>query len=356
MKIHTRLIRFTLKTAALWSVALAQAFAQSAPPTLPPLPPAPPGLPPAQQIFLAPAAQPPPGTPVAPVVIPPPTIAPAPAIPIPVPVIAQPAAPANPGALVWDSEQKEYKAKYGEAHVNFTFYLTNISSSEVVINSVRPSCGCTTAKLPPMPWHLTGGTNGQIDLTINLAGKSGTVVKSVTVDSTAGVKSLIIRVDIPTTPPTNGLSGIRSETERAANMQSALADRQAIFKGDCAKCHVEPTVAKVGKDLYSASCGICHEAEHRATMVPDLKALPHPTNADYWKLMITSGKPGTLMPAFAIKEGGNLTDEQIASLVQYLVQTIPANPQPAGAAPKSAAIAPAGIPPNTSTFPLPKAN
>ena len=224
---------------------------------------------------------------------------------------------------MWEAERKEYHAKFGEANASFTFYFTNVSASDVAINSVTPTCGCTTAKLPPLPWRIAAGTNGQIDFNMNLAGKSGAVEKYVPVETTAGPRMLILHVDIPTTPPTNGLAGVRSEVERAANMQSALADRQAIFKGDCAKCHVEPTAGKVGKDLYAASCGICHEAEHRATMVPDLKALPHPTNAEFWKLMIASGKPGTLMPAFATKEGGNLSDDQIGSLVQYLVQPNP---------------------------------
>jgi len=34
-----------------------------------------------------------------------------------------------------------------------------------------------------------------------------------------------------------------------------------------------------------------------------------------------------MMPAFAKKEGGPLEDDQIASLVQYLTQTIPSAPQ-----------------------------
>ena len=261
-----------------------------------------------------------------------------PALPVAAPIPMAPAVPAiglppgNPGAFVWDAERKSYQAKHGEAKAHFTFFFTNISATAATISKVTPSCGCTTAKLPPLPWVIAAGTGGQIDFTMDLAGKSGALDKYVPVDTTAGPQMLVLHVDIPAAPPASGLSGVRSESERAANMQSALVDRQAIFKGDCARCHVEPTVGKVGKELYAASCGICHEAEHRAAMVPDLKALPHPTNAEFWKLMITSGKPGTLMPAFALKEGGNLSDEQIASLVQYLAQTIPPNAVPAATA------------------------
>ena len=53
-------------------------------------------------------------------------------------------------------------------------------------------------------------------------------------------------------------------------------------------------------------------------MVPDLKALRHPTNADYWKTWIASGRVGSMMPAFSQKEGGPLSNEQIELLVTYL--------------------------------------
>ena len=53
-------------------------------------------------------------------------------------------------------------------------------------------------------------------------------------------------------------------------------------------------------------------------MVPDLSHLKVPTNPDFWRVWITSGKPGSLMPAFAKAQGGPLDDIQIASLAQYL--------------------------------------
>ena len=66
-------------------------------------------------------------------------------------------------------------------------------------------------------------------------------------------------------------------------------------------------------------------------MVPNLRALNHPTDREQWKTWVTHGKAGTLMPAFAKAEGGPLTDGQIASLVDYLAEHIPS--RPAAAAP-----------------------
>jgi mono/diheme cytochrome c family protein len=59
--------------------------------------------------------------------------------------------------------------------------------------------------------------------------------------------------------------------------------------------------------------------------VPDLHALKQPTSLEYWKAMISFGKPHTLMPGFALAQGGPLSDEQIASLAAYLNRTISHN-------------------------------
>jgi mono/diheme cytochrome c family protein len=114
--------------------------------------------------------------------------------------------------------------------------------------------------------------------------------------------------------------------DRGRNFQTAAADRQAVFKGDCVRCHVTPGEGKLGKALYDASCGICHDSHNRATMVPDLLALKMPTDKDFWRAWITYGRPSSLMPAFAQAEGGPLTEEQIASLVTYLTTAIPSRP------------------------------
>jgi mono/diheme cytochrome c family protein len=233
-----------------------------------------------------------------------------------------PSPPLPNTVLAWDSETKEYNAKSGEAEAHYTFYFTNISAAPVVITSAAASCGCTVPKLPPLPWTNAPGAKGEIPVTMVLAGKPvGVTFKTVTVNTDKGPKILNVKVTIE--PPPAAPVPVMN---RDANQKAALADRQAIFKGDCVSCHVEKGRGKIGRDLYVASCGICHESEHRATMVPDLHALNHDTNADFWKTWISQGKPGSMMPAFAVSEGGPLNDAQINSLVQYLSTAILAQP------------------------------
>lgn len=257
-------------------------------------------------------------TPVVPQVRPP---APAPG-PIVQPASTPPlpyTGPMPAGVLAFDSESKEYITKPGEYLAPFIFSLTNISPGEVIVTHVQTSCGCTTAQLPPMPWRIPPGGTGQIPVNMNVQGKSGVVFKSVTLHTDKGLKPLMVKATIQQPDP-----NLMTAADRERNQLLAKADRQAVFKGDCARCHVQPVIGKVGKDLYTTACGVCHEAEHRATMVPDLHNLPNDTDADYWRLMVTLGKPNTLMPAFAQSQGGPLSDMQVNSLVDYLVATMPA--------------------------------
>lgn len=246
-----------------------------------------------------------------------PIAAPAGAVPPRPPVTAVPNT-----VLAWDAEMKEYTTKPGEVQGNFTFYFTNVSAQTIAINSAAASCGCTVPKLPALPWKIEPGTGGEIPVVMNVAGKIGSLFKTVTVNTDQGPKILTVKVNI--TPPGPAVTqAMNGPMDRSKNQELAKSDRTAIFKGDCASCHVEKSRGRLGKDLYASSCGICHDAEHRAHMVPDLRKLKHDTNADYWKTWISLGKPGTLMPGFAQSEGGPLNETEINSLVQYLVTTIP---------------------------------
>ena len=97
----------------------------------------------------------------------------------------------------------------------------------------------------------------------------------------------------------------------------------AIFRDGCAACHAHPTIGRKGEALFVKACGICHQAEHRADMVPDLAQIPRAKDAAYWRGIIVHGKPGTIMPAFAVAEGGILDAAQVDSLVEYLVRAYP---------------------------------
>jgi cytochrome c553 len=219
----------------------------------------------------------------------------------------------RPFPLTVDQDTKVYNAKAGEESAPFLFLLTNETTSAVTITEARTSCGCTVASLPSQPWILSPGTNGEIKVTVDLRNKRGSITKLVYVYGDFVTKTLTVTANIPENAMGN----------RDKNMRVAMADRQAVFKGDCASCHVTPTIGKQGQPLFAAACGICHDSEHRAAMVPDLHHLNHATDREFWKTWIASGKPGTLMPAFSKAQGGPLDDSQIDSLADYLAASLP---------------------------------
>jgi len=262
-------------------------------------------------------------------------------VPAPVPVIAAAPAPviATAPSLVpdythsgdplpdnifaWDALLKDQTVTNGQEVVKFSFSFTNITTGPATIISVHPSCGCTTAELPPTPWLLPAGTSGEIKLNVNIQGKIGTLFKYVTVTTDKGTKNLNLRINILPEPV-----HVMTDAELENGIAAAKVDRQAVFKGDCASCHNKNLNGKYAQQLFAAACAICHEAPHRATMVPDLSHLKVPTSPDFWRVWITSGKPGSLMPAFAKAQGGPLDDIQIASLAQYLNAIYPPTAPP----------------------------
>jgi len=246
--------------------------------------------------------------------------------PVYVPDTSHSSEPLAGGVIAWDNTMKETNAPADASSVYFVFGFTNVSPGNVVVLNVHTSCGCTTAQLPPLPWTLPSGTNGQIGVNVNIAGKNGSLLKTVTVTADKGTQTLMVKINIlpPVTPTL-------SDADREHGIEIAKADRQAVFHGDCATCHVKPGQGKYGKLLFDADCAVCHEGEHRATMVPDLHALTVPTSIEFWQTWISHGKPGSLMPAFSTAEGGPLTDMQIASLANYLAATIPSPVAPPSA-------------------------
>jgi mono/diheme cytochrome c family protein len=260
-----------------------------------------------------------------------------PAAPVPHPSpVAIPAAQPAPGVTVdnflkWDADNKKVTVLNGTAEAHFTFNLTNVSQETVTILGASGTCFCTVAKLPDLPWKIAPGAGGEINVTMDVRNKSGTVPKGVTVSTDKGVKILNVSTTIlPPAAPTT-----MNAADREANQKLAVADRQAVFRGECAKCHAEPAKNRMGQELFTSVCGVCHEGERRATMVPNLHTITQETNPEFWRNWITHGKPGSLMPAFAETEGGILSEAQITSLVRYLLVAMPSRPA-APAATKSA--------------------
>lgn len=236
--------------------------------------------------------------------------------------------------LAWDAFEKSRRVNEGEGPVLFQFQMKNVSREPVVLEKITASCGCTTVDSRLMPYTIAPGSTENITISMSLAGKFGTVTKSLLVHGSHATWTLLVTSEIVSSADEILVPGVpngagMSAGVRGRNIGLAKANRQAVFKGDCAACHSRPAERQLGYGVYLGACAICHDAKHRASMVPDLRAAGMPHDAAYWREHITDGIDGTLMPAFAKEKGGILSAEQIDSLVKFLVET-PLQPLAAG--------------------------
>ncbi len=240
-------------------------------------------------------------------------------------VVVTPVEAAPATALTWDATEQRRTVNTADEPVLFRFQMKNVSQLPVVIENVNTSCGCTTTETREMPFTLAPGASESLEVSMNVTGKYGTVTKSLLVQGSHATWTLLVTAELPPAADVDPVSGVSkgvamSARSRGKNIGLAQADRQAVFQGDCARCHTDYAKEQFGRDLYLGACEICHDAEHRASMVPDLRVADESRDATYWREHITDGIEGTLMPSFAEEKGGILSDEQIESLVKYLVE------------------------------------
>lgn len=228
--------------------------------------------------------------------------------------------------LEYDATHKDIHPDSRSEKVELFFEIANPTLEPITITTIMPSCGCTAAKSPELPWTLNPGKADLLHLTVDLMGKSGVISKSVTVLSTAGRKSLSFKLHIPELTGHKEKKS-RSMAIRMSNIDKARRNRQVVFQGHCRSCHFNPSEGKEGEELFQSACGICHDTLNRASMVPDLEKKPEgiTRNHAYWKEWIAIGKEKTLMPGFHEDHGGPLSTQRIEKLAAFLVQKYQTN-------------------------------
>lgn len=227
-------------------------------------------------------------------------------------------------ALAFAETRPERQGIAGAARViEFPFVFTNLSARAVVVRSVRAACGCTVARLPELPWTVEAGAVGAFSVALDTEGRRGTISKSLWLNTSIGVKPLKVRAVLRVDPV-----GLAAAEARERNLQVAIADPGALFRGACADCHATPASGLRGEELYDAVCGICHDARARSPLVPALAE--GGKDRAYWIRWITDGLEGSLMPGFAAWRGGPLDGAQVESLADHLMSR-PAPPGSSGA-------------------------
>lgn len=80
-----------------------------------------------------------------------------------------------------------------KGEVKYDFEFKNTGDEDLVINNVRPSCGCTTPEWTKAP--IKPGKKGNISVTYNPKGHAGNAFqKSITVTTNASENSVVLYI------------------------------------------------------------------------------------------------------------------------------------------------------------------
>ncbi len=187
-----------------------------------------------------------------------------------------------------------------------TFIIGNTGTDTLEVFSANPSCGCTASF--PGKKRIPPGDTSQLKISFDPHNKAeGDMTKTITVVSNSKAdpqKILRIHGQI-----------YKSKLAHSGGMMHL----DGVFQGNCASCHVEKGKGELGAKLYEADCAICHGSKTDNKPGPDITAeamMHHSTHE--WKEIIAEGIDNSNMPAFGLKHKGPLTEEEIASLVDYL--------------------------------------
>lgn len=89
--------------------------------------------------------------------------------------------PATHAELAWEKTEIELHPPLGAPNAVATFKYSNKGDKPLHINAARPSCGCTVASLKKN--DVAPGESGEITATFNIGDRTGTQVKTITVDT-----------------------------------------------------------------------------------------------------------------------------------------------------------------------------
>lgn len=188
--------------------------------------------------------------------------------------------------------------KEGEAAIA-TFIVRNNNDVPIEIVDVQAACGCTAAE--PDSYLIASGGFTQLKVAVDTTAKQHGIKKIVNITDSLGNRAEAMLIfNVVDNPHAN-----------------QAMQQQGIFDGKCASCHFEPLKGQTnGADIYALGCAMCHGKDAAGAYAPSLLG-----QHDREKLsaVIGRGVGKPQMPGFAQENGGPLSDEQMSSLVQWLM-------------------------------------
>jgi hypothetical protein len=112
---------------------------------------------------------------------------------VPTPTAAKEELPAGPTTLVeFEGTKHDYGIIEQGEKVGHVFKFKNVGNEPLVLNNVKPSCGCTTPKWTKEP--VAPGETGEIHVEFDSKGKSGKQTKTITVTTNTDPARTILTI------------------------------------------------------------------------------------------------------------------------------------------------------------------
>lgn len=180
--------------------------------------------------------------------------------------------------------------------VEHVFEFVNDGDDDLLIEKVVATSGNTKAKASSS--RLKPGEKGSITVVIDMRGKKGIFSK---------------KIEVYTNDPITPVTTLSLKVSVKDRIHMAQYSASAIFSKECSACHVEQGRGKKGWDLFKADCFMCHNAGKNTS----LSTMSKKRSKEMLKA-IREGVENTLMPGFAVGNGGPLDDDDIKSLIELI--------------------------------------
>jgi len=146
--------------------------------------------------------------------------------------------------------------------------------------------------------RLKPGERGKINVSVDIRGRTGYISKTIQVYA-----------NDPKNPVTNLVVQMYIKDSVHLNQYKAME----IFSEKCRDCHIDQGKGKMGWDLFRADCFMCHNAGKNSSLT-EMSKKPR----EYLLRVIKEGVENTVMPGWAAKATGPLSDVEIKSLVDLI--------------------------------------
>ncbi len=226
--------------------------------------------------------------------------------------------------IVPDRTEYHFGKVPNDRGVEHVFKIRNEGSKSLVITRVQTSCGCTAAMMETSV--IDPEEEGRLRVSFNPRGRKGEVTRTVSVYSNDPMDPVVTLKVVANVVPAG-----EEKKKPPPVLRTHPKRKKLVFSGDCLRCHAPRKRSETGMKLYVSTCAACHGirgAGHKIEkeVIGPVLRIHNMTvrTAAGIRQVIAGGTGHPAMPGFGKEYGGPLSDRQVDSLVNLILEEFPA--------------------------------